>query len=122
MARLTIRIDLDAGFIGPGKVLLLEQIATTGSIRKAAGAMKMSYRRAWLLLQALEKSFGAPLVETVTGGKKGGGATLSRLGRSVVAGYRRIEERAGQAVAAELRALDRAGNRLPARPRRKPTS
>ncbi|HEX3674193.1 MAG TPA: LysR family transcriptional regulator [Rhizomicrobium sp.] len=107
MVRLTIRIDLDTGSFGPGKVRLLEQIAATGSIRKAAGAMKMSYRRAWLLLQALEESFGAPLVETATGGKQGGGAMLSKLGRAVVAGYRRIEERAGHAAKADLRDMER---------------
>ncbi len=122
MARLTVRIDLDTGSIGPGKVRLLEQVAATGSIRKAAGAMKMSYRRAWLLLQALEESFGAPLVETATGGKQGGGARLSRLGRSVVAGYRRIEKRAGQAVMADLRALGRTEKRPSVKRRRKLSS
>jgi molybdate transport system regulatory protein len=68
MVRLTIRIDLAGGSVGPGKIGLLEQVAATGSIRKAAAAMKMSYRRAWLLLQALEACFGSPLVETATGG------------------------------------------------------
>lgn len=106
MARLTIRIDFDDGSaLGPGKVRLLELIAETGSIRKAAAGMKMSYRKAWLLLQALEKTFGAPLVETTTGGSKGGGARLARLGRDVVGRYRNLEAAAADAAAKDFKAL-----------------
>ncbi|HEX4859691.1 MAG TPA: LysR family transcriptional regulator [Rhizomicrobium sp.] len=91
MARLSIRIDFDDGSaLGPGKVRLLELVAETGSIRKAAAGMKMSYRKAWLLLKALEKTFGRPLVETMTGGAKGGGASLTTLGKAVVTRYREI--------------------------------
>jgi molybdate transport system regulatory protein len=107
MARLTIRIDLARGSIGPGKIGLLEQVAATGSIRKAAAAMKMSYRRAWLLLQSLEACFGQPLVETATGGKKGGGARLSKLGARVIAAYRGIEKTASRASRKRLDFLDR---------------
>jgi len=106
MARLTIRIDLAAGSIGPGKIRLLEQVAATGSIRKAAAAMKMSYRRAWLLLQALEACFGSPLIDTATGGKKGGGARLTESGSAVVSRYRRIETRALRATSEDLSALE----------------
>src|SRR3569832_37010 len=81
MARLTIRIDFDDGSgLGPGKVRLLELIAETGSIRKAAAALGMSYRKAWLLLQALKDTFGTPLVDTVSGGKTGGGTSLTATG------------------------------------------
>lgn len=107
MSRLTIRIDLDRGSIGPGKVGLLEQIESTGSIRKAAAAMKMSYRRAWLLLQALEKTFGQPLIETSTGGRRGGGARLSKAGKTVVRAYRRVEAASTRASGAEIGALGR---------------
>jgi molybdate transport system regulatory protein len=106
MARLTIRIDFDDGSaLGPGKVRLLELVAETGSIRKAAAGMKMSYRKAWLLLQALERTFGAPLVETATGGSQGGGARLARLGRDVVARYRTLEGAATKAAAKDVRSL-----------------
>ena len=92
MTRLTIRIDFDNGTsLGPGKVRLLELVAQTGSIRKAAAGMKMSYRKAWLLLKALKDTFGDPLVETTTGGRAGGGARLTPLGRFVVARYRALE-------------------------------
>ena len=112
---MTIRIDLPNGQVGPGKIGLLEQVAATGSIRKAAGAMKMSYRRAWLLLQSLEACFGAPLVETMTGGRKGGGARLSKLGAAVVRAYRTAEEGSARAAKVQLQALGKlAAQRLKA--------
>lgn len=106
MTRLTIRIDFqDGSALGPGKVRLLELIAETGSIRKAAAGMKMSYRQAWLLLKALEQTFGASLADTATGGAKGGGAKLTRLGTSVVARYRGAEAKAARAVRHDVRYL-----------------
>jgi len=108
MTRLTIRIDFEGGTaLGPGKVKLLELVAQTGSIRKAAVGMKMSYRKAWLLLKALKDTFGEPLVETTTGGRAGGGARLTPLGRFVVARYRRLELAAARAGASPLAALAR---------------
>ena len=108
MTRLTIRIDFaDGTALGPGKVRLLELVAQTGSIRKAAAGMKMSYRKAWLLLKALKDTFGEPLVETTTGGRAGGGARLTPLGRFVVARYRGLEAAAVRAGATPLAALGR---------------
>jgi|SRR5689334_4073737 molybdate transport system regulatory protein len=107
MSRLTIRIDFDDGSaLGPGKIRLLELVAETGSIRKAAAGMKMSYRKAWLLLKALKETFGQPLVETTTGGKSGGGARLTRLGRFVVARYRALEGAARRAGGPAVDALN----------------
>src|ERR1700761_8649837 len=98
MARLTIRIDFENGDqLGPGKVRLLEFVGETGSIRKAASAMQMSYRKGWLLLKAMEKTFGARLVVATTGGRAGGGASLTPLGALVARTYRKIE---GSAVTA----------------------
>ena len=108
MARLSIRIDFDGSdSFGPGKVRLLELIDAHGSIRSAAAAMNMSYRHAWLLLQAVEDTFGAPVISTATGGAKGGGAKLTELGRSLVAKYRTIESQAAKAAASELSELVR---------------
>jgi molybdate transport system regulatory protein len=108
MARLTIRIDFDDGSgLGPGKVELLELIAQTGSIRKAAAQLGMSYRKAWLLLQALKETFGTSLVETTSGGKSGGGTSLTGAGREVVGRYRKLERAAAKAAAVDLRALTR---------------
>jgi molybdate transport system regulatory protein len=109
MTRLSIRIDFDgAEAFGPGKVRLLELIDEQGSIRGAASAMNMSYRHAWLLLQAVEDTFGAPVIVTATGGAKGGGAKLTELGKTVVARYRAIEAQAAQAAAGELTELTKA--------------
>jgi molybdate transport system regulatory protein len=116
MANLLIRIDLGGeAALGPGKAQLLELIDEKGSIRAAAAAMDMSYRRAWLLLQETEAIMGAPVVVTETGGARGGGARLTALGRDVIRRYRAIERRAGQAAAPELRALSRlaSGKRKP---------
>lgn len=106
MARLTIRIDLgeNAAF-GPGKARLLELIGDTGSIRKAAIAMEMSYRRAWLLLQETEALMNTPVIAARAGGKMGGGTVLTPSGRALVECYRAIEARAGEATAAELAKL-----------------
>ena len=68
---------------------------------------RSSYRQAWLLVQSLDETFGAPVVETATGGTKGGGARLTKLGQNVLGHYRAIEKRATTAAAAELKALNR---------------
>jgi molybdate transport system regulatory protein len=76
--------------------------------------MNMSYRHAWLLLQAVEDTFGAPVIITATGGAKGGGAKLTELGKTVVARYRSIEAQAAHAAAGELTELSKAaGGSLP---------
>lgn len=109
MARLTIRIDLPpAGQIGPGKARLLELIGETGSISAAGRALDMSYRRAWLLVDAMNHIFKEPLVSTVLGGKAGGGARLTPFGREVLQHYRRLEAKATSACKAQLIALESA--------------
>ena len=85
-----------------GKADLLEAIARTGSISAAGREMGMSYRRAWLLVDVLNASFAKPLVETATGGNRGGGARLSAYGAEVLRRYRAIEATAERAVTAEL--------------------
>jgi len=114
MAKLSIRIAFEDGEpFGPGKVRLLELIEKEGSIRAAATAMNMSYRHAWLLLQALEDTFGAPVIATSTGGARGGGARLTELGKKLVERYRAIEANAAHAAAAELNELARAARATP---------
>jgi molybdate transport system regulatory protein len=108
MSKLTLRIDFEGGHaLGPGKVRLLETVAATGSIRKAATAMKMSYRRAWLLLKAVEKTFGGPVVASATGGKRGGGTDLTLLGKQIVRHYRGCEHAARGSTMRRLSALSR---------------
>ena len=77
--------------IGPGKVRLLELVAATGSISAAAREMEMSYRRAWLLIDEMNRMFKEPVIAAVSGGAHGGGAQLTELGETVIATYRAIE-------------------------------
>jgi molybdate transport system regulatory protein len=105
-AALTIRIDFGAfGYLGPGKIALMELILRHGSISAAGKEMGMSYRRAWLLVDEINRIFREPLVETQMGGSGGGGARLTPLGRDVVGRYRAIEGAAATASASDLRAL-----------------
>ena len=105
-AALTIRIDFGAfGYLGPGKIALMELISKHGSISAAGKEMGMSYRRAWLLVDEINHIFREPLVETQMGGSGGGGARLTQLGRDVVGRYRAIEGAAATASAADMRAL-----------------
>jgi molybdate transport system regulatory protein len=103
---LSIRIDLDSkSRIGPGKVLLLESIHACGSISAAGRAMDMSYKRAWDLVDEINRICRQVAVQRQTGGKQGGGAVLTPFGASLVARYRKIERDAANAVRKELQAL-----------------
>jgi molybdate transport system regulatory protein len=77
--------------LGPGKVELLEHIARTSCLRKAAAAMEMSYTRAWMLVQTMNHCFKKPVVVTKRGGAKGGTAVVTDEGKAVLALYRRME-------------------------------
>jgi molybdate transport system regulatory protein len=91
---------------GPGKADLLAAIADTGSISGAARRMKMSYRRAWLLVDVMNRCFRAPLVLSAAGGSHGGGAQLTETGRAVLAQFRLMEAAAQQAAQAHLDGLN----------------
>jgi molybdate transport system regulatory protein len=102
-----LRIAMGEGLIlGPGKVDLIEAIARSGSISGAAREMGMSYRRAWLLVDALNRMFKRPVVTAAPGGARGGGALVTDFGQSVAAAYRRIEERTRVAIREELAPFD----------------
>ena len=104
--QLSIRIDLPSGDrIGPGKIALLEAIRSTGSISAAARSIGMSYRRAWLLVDDLNRALRQPAVTAETGGHHGGGATVTPIGEQVVHLYRSIESHARAASGGEFRAI-----------------
>lgn len=108
IARLQIRVAFDSGLvIGPGKADLLEHVRDTGSISAAGRRMKMSYKRAWDLIDAMNRHFATPVVETSRGGTGGGGARLTAMGEEVIARYRRIQAEASEAVHPEVKALHR---------------
>ena len=103
---LSVRIDLGTeGRIGPGKIQLLENIRELGSISAAGRAMDMSYKRAWDLVDEINRICRQAAVERQTGGKNGGGAALTPFGVSLVARYRKIEREAASAVRKELLGL-----------------
>lgn len=90
----TVRFRVDFGkrcSVGVGKVELLEGIARTGSLSQAARDMRMSYRRAWLLLEDMNISFDSPVASASVGGRGGGGVVLTPFGSRLVAGYRHLE-------------------------------
>lgn len=105
-ARLRLRIFFgDDVMLGPGKADLLEHISETGSIAAAGRAMAMSYKRAWSLVEELNRGYREPLVDSSRGGTKGGGASLTEAGEVVLAHYRKIEAITAREAAEEIAAL-----------------
>jgi len=101
---LTLRVlGRGAPAMGPGKAELIERIGESGSISAAARAMGMSYRRAWQLVEAINRDFREPVVITAVGGAQGGGAQVTSFGRRVVAAFRAMEGKASGAIAADLK-------------------
>ncbi len=112
MSSLKVWIDLDTGArIGHGKIDLLEQIAALGSISAAGRALGMSYRRAWELVEETSGIFGEAITRRQVGGKGGGGATLTPLGRTLVSRYRAIERAAADAARAHMVVLEDAARK-----------
>jgi molybdate transport system regulatory protein len=108
--RLTVRVDFGAErALGPGKIRLLEAIGKTGS---------MSYRRAWLLVDDMNRCFRSAVVATQPGGARGGGAALTPFGWELIENYRAIEARATAAAKFHLQALEKSLRRQRARPKK----
>ncbi len=79
--------------IGPGRAALLAQIRDQGSIRKAADALGLTYRQAWARVKAMNATAGCALVERTSGGRQGGGATLTTEGQLVLHAFQKEELR-----------------------------
>lgn len=104
---LDLKIRLYAGeeiAMGPGKADLLDAILSEGSISGAGRALGMSYRRAWLLVDTMNRCFAQPVVETYPGSSKGGGAKVTAFGMDLLANYRELQRAARDGVAGK--ALD----------------
>jgi molybdate transport system regulatory protein len=110
--RLRIVLGQDIA-VGPGKADLLEAIDQTGSIAAAGRRMKMSYKRAWYLLDVMNRCFREPLARAQKGGRGAGGAHLTPTGKRVLALYRAIEAQSTQAARRELLAFARLVKRSP---------
>ena len=93
--------------IGPGKADLLDAIRRTGSISAAARDMGMSYKRAWDLVDTMNRCFLQPVVSTATGGSHGGGAEVTDFGLYVLQRYRELEAKANSSVSSEIEILAR---------------
>lgn len=88
--------------IGPGKAELLALIDKHGSISAAAKQMRMSYRRAWELVDVMNKCFTEPVVHSSAGGAHGGGAQLTEFGITILKAYNDLVEKSQLAVQQEL--------------------
>ena len=105
-SRFRLRIGADRELaLGPGKVALLEAIRETGSISAAGRKLGMSYRRAWLLVDALNRAFRRPVITTATGGREGGGTELTTTGLEIIRRYRKVEALASAAAEKEIQAI-----------------
>lgn len=101
--RLNLRLTFPGGVpLSHGKAELMELIRETGSIRQAAAKMDMSYRRAWLLVDELNRLFREPAIETKQGGKSGGGAALTVFGEELLKRFRAMEALTMKTLAADL--------------------
>ncbi|WP_292821733.1 LysR family transcriptional regulator [Methylophilus sp.] len=92
--------------LGPGKIELLQHIAQHGSISAAAKQMRMSYRRAWELVDMMNRSFDQPVVVSTTGGAHGGGAQVTAFGQALMLAYAQILQKTAQAAADELHLIN----------------
>jgi len=103
------RIDFaENSYVGPGKIDLLEAIRDCGSLSQAARNLGMSYRRAWLLINSFKQAFREPVTFATTGGKGGGGVSLTKFGEGLVASYRGLERDFAKLAARRLRLLSAA--------------
>jgi len=91
--------------MGPGKAALLEAIIQHGSISAAGRALGMSYRRTWMLVDVMNRSWVEPLVETEVGGRRGGGARVTETGHAVLAAYQALMDEIGAAAEPRISAL-----------------
>jgi molybdate transport system regulatory protein len=105
--RLTLRVDFGSRrSIGPGKIRLLEEVARTGSISEAGRKLGMSYRRAWLLIDDMNRCFNQAVVSAKPGGSQGGGTSLTKFGAELIQRYRAIEAAASRAGKSHLGSLE----------------
>lgn len=109
--RISLRMDLPNGSrLGPGKIELLEAVLRRRSISAAARDLNMSYRRAWLLIDDINRAFSEPAVATFPGRSQGAGAELTPFGARLIALYREAERQCVQSAAGPIGELIAASN------------
>ncbi len=117
--RLALRIHFGRGYLGPGKIELLERVGREGSLAAAARAMQMSYKRAWELLAATNEMFTEPVTVSLPGRNVEGSTQLTPFGERVIALYRAVERGAAQATATSVQELNAASRPAPTRAARR---
>ncbi|MDP9065451.1 MAG: LysR family transcriptional regulator [Pseudomonadota bacterium] len=118
MVKPILRFRIDFGVdeaVGPGKIALLEHISTSGSLSQAARDLKMSYARAWKLLESLNVCFVKPVAVMSTGGRGGGGAALTAFGGTLIKTYRAFEKATQASAARHFQPIATLARKTPAR-------
>lgn len=95
----------DLKFFGPGRYELLGHIEQTGSIAKAAKAMGLSYKKAWVMIDAMNTLGSSPYVITQKGGSHGGGAVLTETAKRVMTAYKALDDKLLEVAKAEKELL-----------------
>ena len=87
--KVTLRIysDDDQRCFGPGIATLLQRVREHHSLRAGAASMEMAYSKAWTVLRTAQEGLGVKLLRSSTGGRNGGGATLTAEGERLLAAY-----------------------------------
>jgi molybdate transport system regulatory protein len=104
-SRIWIELD-DNVLLGEGRVRLIKAIETTGSLSKAAKSLKMSYKKAWTLIDAVNKSAKEPVIITSIGGKNGGGAHLTSYGKTLITTFENINTECWNYLDKQLHKID----------------
>lgn len=91
-SRIWISSNENETFLGQGRIDLLKEIKTHGSISKAAKAMNMSYKKAWALVDSMNRLGPEPIVVSKNGGKKGGGSEVSQYGDKLILAFDELIE------------------------------
>ena len=96
----------DGVFLGEGRIKLLKAIESTGSISKAAKSINMSYKKAWNLIDSINKNGMAPSVVKNTGGTGGGGAELTPYGKKLILLFTELNLKCWALIDKEMEALN----------------
>jgi len=97
---LSLRLYREEKVFGPGVAVLLETVRETHSLRSAAMRMDMAYSKAWKVIKAAEEGMGFSLLDTATGGRRGGGAALTAQAETLLTRYRAFEAECRQSMEA----------------------
>ena len=97
VTRITFLDDHNEKFFGEGPARLLRGIEATGSLRAAALSMEMAYTKALKLIRNAENAMGFPLIHRATGGKDGGGSSLTAQGKELLQRYEAYRDACVQA-------------------------